>query len=380
MTKYCDENLQESNGILSPKRGKKEKQEIIDSNINYRDFYKKNISLKKVNLSLLKNIAKKNKLKCGGNKKSIIDRIETYFYRHQMANIIQKLFRAYIVRCLYEKREPAQICVNETDFYTMESLAEIKRPYLYIYKEDAKIAYGFHLQSLHSLIVNSCSPTEIKNPYNRTPIPDNTVKNVRKLHRISKIMDKIIMRENNDNNNDSVSINHPLINRRNTRRRSLTNDFYPTPIMEIYQERVRKLTEIREKSFQNRVSLLFTELDYLGNYTREEWFFELTTVENYMRFYRALFNIWYQHSNMPVDVRQKICMCGDPFENIVAFSSQVSLENVRENCLRVFENMIFMGVDDEYRKLGAFHGLSALTVVSSGARDSMPWLYESLIT
>jgi hypothetical protein len=41
--------------------------------------------------------------------------------------------------------------------------------------------------------------------------------------------------------------------------------------------------------------------------------------------------------------------------------------------------MIFMGVDDEHRKLGAFHALSALTVVSMGARDTMPWLYESLM-
>jgi hypothetical protein len=149
--------------------------------------------------------------------------------------------------------------------------------------------------------------------------------------------------------------------------------------MEIYQERVRKLTEIREKSLQNRVSILFTELDYLGNYTREEWFFELISVDNYLRFYRALFNIWYQHSHMPLEVRQKICMCGDPFENIVAFSASVSLENIKENCLRVFENIIFMGIDDDHRKLGAFHALSALTVVSVGARNAMPWLYESLI-
>jgi hypothetical protein len=57
----------------------------------------------------------------------------------------------------------------------------------------------------------------------------------------------------------------------------------------------------------------------------------------------------------------------------------VSLENIKENCLRVFENIIFMGIDDDHRKLGAFHALSALTVVSVGARNAMPWLYESLI-
>jgi hypothetical protein len=38
-----------------------------------------------------------------------------------------------------------------------------------------------------------------------------------------------------------------------------------------------------------------------------------------------------------------------------------------------------MGLDDEHRKLGVFHALSALTVVSIGARSTMPWLYESLV-
>jgi hypothetical protein len=42
------------------------------------------------------------------------------------------------------------------------------------------------------------------------------------------------------------------------------------------------------------------------------------------------------------------------------------------------ENMVYCGVDDEYRKIGALHVLTALTGVSIGARTSMPWLYEAL--
>jgi hypothetical protein len=336
-------------------------------------------------MEILKQIAKNNQLKYSGNKKVLIERIETFFYKHKMANMIQKHFRGYLVRVLFRHhtvinnkfREHIKLCVNETDFYTLEPLNEIKAPFLYIYKEDAKISYGFHLLSLYTLICKSSSPNEIKNPYNRSIIPENVVNEVITLYSILNI---ILPQKNTTNKREGyTNIIHTANNHRITRRRSLTNDFYPTPVMEIYQERVSKLTEIREKTLQNRVSILFTELDYLGNYTREEWFFELATVDNYLRFYRALFNIWYQHSHMPLEIRQKICMCGDPFENIVAFSNLVSLDNIQENCLRVFENMIFMGVDDEHRKLGAFHALSALTVVSVGARSAMPWLYESLI-
>jgi len=43
------------------------------------------------------------------------------------------------------------------------------------------------------------------------------------------------------------------------------------------------------------------------------------------------------------------------------------------------ENMVYGTRDIEYRKLGALHLLSILTVVSEEARQSMPWLYESII-
>ena len=40
--------------------------------------------------------------------------------------------------------------------------------------------------------------------------------------------------------------------------------------------------------------------------------------------------------------------------------------------------MIFSGFDEEYRKLGILHVLTALTVVSANARSELLWLYESL--
>jgi hypothetical protein len=41
--------------------------------------------------------------------------------------------------------------------------------------------------------------------------------------------------------------------------------------------------------------------------------------------------------------------------------------------------MVFTGIDTEYRKIGALHILSALTVVSSNARNAIPWLYDTII-
>jgi hypothetical protein len=48
-------------------------------------------------------------------------------------------------------------------------------------------------------------------------------------------------------------------------------------------------------------------------------------------------------------------------------------------CLIVFENMVYSGIDEDHRKLGTFHALSGLTMVSIPARTAMPWLYESIV-
>ena len=41
--------------------------------------------------------------------------------------------------------------------------------------------------------------------------------------------------------------------------------------------------------------------------------------------------------------------------------------------------MVYMGIDADHRNLGAFHILTALTIVSIPARTAMPWLYESIM-
>lgn len=339
----------------------------INTAMTYGDFYEKNISLKKIKIPLLKQIAKNNKLKTSGNKQVLIDRISNYFCKHKMATILQKIFRGYLVRSFFIKREPYTICVNDTDFYTMDSLSEIKYPFLYIYKDD-KIAYGFDLHSLYTLIKKSGSLHEIKNPYNRSLFPIETIHHVCKLVNISTIFYPTPTEQKINCATTS--------NTRRTRRFLYTQNPQETVL---YQERIEQLAEIRTKSIEERVRILFTEISHLGNYVVDTWFFQIRTVSNYLRFYRILFNIWYHYSQMPIEVRKKICISGDPFENIIAFTNSVSLQNIQENCLRVMENMIFMGIDDEYRKLGAFHALSALTVVSIGARQTMHWLYESLI-
>ena len=96
--------------------------------------------------------------------------------------------------------------------------------------------------------------------------------------------------------------------------------------------------------------------------------------------YRLLYNIW---ARLSLDLRNRICILRDPFlnifENRLNAEEDISFERIQEACLRVFENMVFTGIDIEYRKIGALHVLSALTTVNLEARLAMPWLYDSVM-
>jgi len=85
---------------------------------------------------------------------------------------------------------------------------------------------------------------------------------------------------------------------------------------------------------------------------------------------------------LSLEVRRNISPFCQPFDGIfnsrVLYSS-LSLQQIQTACLIVFENLVYSGIDNEHKVLGTFHALSALTMVSSGARTAMPWLYESVM-
>ena len=57
----------------------------------------------------------------------------------------------------------------------------------------------------------------------------------------------------------------------------------------------------------------------------------------------------------------------------------ITFEQIQKGCLIVMENMTYSGINIDSRKIGVLHILTALTMVSINARQTMPWLYESII-
>jgi len=353
----------------------------------------------------LRTIAKTNKLRITGNKHILIQRIEEHKCKIRSAVVIQGLFRGHLVRFAIRLRGPGfghtELCNNATDFYTLEPLSDIAPRDFYSYSDIGGFVYGFNVNSLIELMKTKGN---IMNPYNREVFSPVILSEIRVLYRVIQIVFGEVRPENEglvggSGRNNPVGPNgrgggggrgvNTIIISEMERQTSLqiTQQYNPFSIqlnrfmsLVEYNNLVNRMSEIRRKTIAQRMIDLFIEIDLLGNYTQVSWFSGLNRLE-YLRLYRTLYDIWSYRGNLSANVKIRICPLGSPFHGMFTnptYNQDVSLERIQNACLGVFENMIYTGVDEEHRKLGTLHCLTALTVVSMSARVAIPWLYESI--
>jgi len=339
------------------------------------DFYKHNIDLKKYKIPQLKQIASINRLYVSGTKPVLISRIENHFKIVKNVTKIQAWWRRFLVILSFKLRGPAfkdrSICVNSSDFYTMEPLNEIDFEDFFSYTDEKGFTYGFQIDSLIQLFKKTGT---ITNPYNRDQIDYSVVRNIIKIYKInSHIFKKNNQQIKTVSNHGITSQNNPHINENVF----ISFNTYSETSFSLLRERTfQKLNEMRQKTDNERITELFIEIDLLGNYTQIEWFSELIN-NNLIHFMQKLYDIWNYRSEMSYTVKMKLCPFFNPFLYNVDRDDGFN-ENIRRNCITILENIIFSGGDIEYRKIGTMHVLSALTLVSDSARMALPWLFESV--
>ncbi len=368
----------------------------------------KEFSFEKYKLPELKVVAKYYHLHVSGNKPILIDRIRTYFRQTQSAMIIQRIFRGHIVRFCAKLRGPAytcrESCVNETDFYTLEPLKDIPYTSFFSYMDDKQYIYGFDICSIVSLISKTPNPI---NPYNRSSFPYNATVALYGLYNITKIIypetfddlsatqttslkkptiQRIVFPQTNTNANATL-IDTPLSGEPVTNAVIQT----PTPVtghaqrrrtrIEQQREILQLLEPIRARPMEVRVRELFMEVNLLGNYAESRWFMDLDRIR-LARFYQTYYDWWHTRSRLTNDMRQNICILDDPFSDVhlLYLYPTTTIEDFREACVRLMENMVYGSRETEYRTLGAMQMLTILTVVSMPARNAMNWLYEAYFT
>jgi hypothetical protein len=366
----------------------------IQYELTYENFSKHNLSLKSYKIPELKACARKYHLAVSGAKPFLIERIETRFTMIKARIHIQRMFRGHIVRKMLTLHGPAlknrAMCSNETDFATMEPITEIENMHFFSYTDKKNFTYGFNVTSLISMMK---AKSKAINPYNREKIEQSTMNDIISLHNINCIISPIFRAENEPymlrNTLRPAHFHHRQLQQRPNLHQNVNNEiitnYNPTVNTAILtnQEsymRYRNICEIRNKPVDRRISELFMEFDQLGNYTNQAWF---TTLDyrDYIRLYRNLFEIWNYRGMLTQEVKMRICPFHGPFDSIFnrpIHYNELSLHQIKLACLIAIENLVYSGVDDDSRKIGAFHALSGLTLVSLPARMSLPWLYDSV--
>ena len=395
-------------------------QEQSDPKFLYEDYIKtKGFSFDKYKLPELKTVAKHYHLHVSGNKPVLIDRIRTFFIQTQSATSIQRIFRGHMVRFCVILRGPAytcrESCVNETDFYTLEPLKDISATSFFSYMDDKQYIYGFDICSIISLITKTPNPI---NPYNRSAFPPKATIALHGLYNITKLIYPEIWNEHYSSQTATIPnkqwaqrIVFPYTNAnatQNARQLSATNvanvtnetntliqtttpTETPTNTISPIQRRRNRIDQqreilqilepIRARPLEARVRELFMEVNLLGNYAESRWFMDLDR-SRLARFYQAYYDWWHTRSRLTSEMQQNICIFDDPFSDVhlLYLYPTTTIEDFREACVSLMENMVHGSRETEYRTLGAMQMLTILTVVSLPARNAMNWLYEAYFT
>jgi hypothetical protein len=320
-----------------------------------------------------------------GTKQKLVERLQSFFVQDLAAIHVQRVTRGYFVKLSDRLRGPAHknrsLCVNTTDFYTMEPIEEISNVEFYSYADKDGFIYGFDINSLVSYIKQSNK--RIKNPYNRHPM-DELYVNIFKLNRLNAIIRKkyvpppraIISPVKRSRRDANPSAATESGRRQNIQ---LLNPYLPMNYN--VPDMIGFIRDRRAMTIEERLRLIFIDIDHLGNYTQMSWLSNLQ-LRGYIRFFRILKDIWTYRAQLSHGTKVRICPLWDPF--MILSQNGVNLALLDQMqwlalSVSVIEDMVCTGVDVEHRTLGAFHILSALTIVSAPARASLPWLYESLV-
>ena len=322
---------------------------IIPRFIDYGNILKYNY-----NVSQLRSIAKHYKINTSGNKEYLRKRLFNLLYYSYNIIIIQKYGRYFLTKKYIKCHGPAfynrSLCSNDVDFCTLDNLSTIRYNQFISFKDNNSHIYGFDIKSLYNLFIKS----------------DNAKKN------------------NNLNSNLSNVLN------------PFTNVFFSHSILEQLLEYIR-LTKILKleldlnydeliivslhKQLEMKILTLFQRIDSLGNYTNIKWFMELDKY-GLVHFIRELADIWNYRANLTQETKRAIVPpSGNPFhsEHInINNLPQYNFIQIKKYSIQIIDLMINKGINETSCVLGSYYVLCALTMVSSDAADSLPWLYEAV--
>jgi hypothetical protein len=326
----------------------KKKKKITDNEFRMlsMDEYEQ---LKEVNykVSQLKEICKFYKLKKSGNKNELITEIYNHLKYSLYAIKIQKIYRGNLLRKYVMIAGPAfklknrSLCVNDTDFATLEPIEEIHYNQFFSFSDEDGTIYGCDVTSFYELL---CKKNKYDvgnkppfNPYNRRHIDPYILTNFSLYLRLAKLLGI----------EQVVTIKEEVID--------------------------------PSKQLEMKILELFQYINELGNYADSSWFSNLSRYMTIL-FIREVYDIWHYRAQLSHDTMRTIVPPhGNPFIGMnLQLAQTQSDEFVKRQAVKIIEYLTKSGHTNDNRSLGAYYVLAALTLVSEDARCALPWLFQSV--
>jgi hypothetical protein len=338
-------------GILKTKdRNKKVVDFYIGSWVNIQLFREK---IKSITVNELKEECKKYQLKRTGKKFELFDRLNDLYEKNNSCVLIQKTVRGFIARKYYFFR-CKKLCtiVNETDFYSFEDISDIPDHQKYYVTCGKGYTYAFDALSLYKLYKQGKKKdrrkSEVYNPYTREKILPHEIHLFKKFIRLSKCLKYKVQLKDEDHSER--------------------------------EKELETVDTIRDNEIPERIRELFFKMDDYGFMTESEWFLELTR-EEVIQFTRELYDIWCYRLVIPQSVKNQIIYPnGRLIESLNLRSmSTMCIEEVQKIAYIMMKRLITKGVNESNRHLGVIYTLTGLTMVSSEAAHSLPFLYQSTL-
>jgi hypothetical protein len=325
---------------------------IIPTSDNYNAFLSH-----KFNSIQLKSICRHYKLPVSGTKQVLTNTIYRHLYFSHYAIQIQRQWRKSYVKIYAKLHGPARfkrsLCVNETDFFTMDAVKDIPFNQFFSYLDTKdNMIYGFDIMSLYNLIEKNVEKTayhndntEVLNPYTRNPLSAKVKKDFQSLLFFADIL------------NDDIQLD--------------INETEDTKV-------IQTATNTNGYTIEQRAFNLFQDIDSLGNYTNPVWFMELRR-HQILIYLKEFHDIWSYRAQLSEQIKNEICPQGNPFSTIhVAELALIPFRELQETILTLMETMVRGGINQNSRYLGTTYVLCALTLVNNTAAEALPWLYDSV--
>ena len=292
----------------------------------------------------LMELLKLNKIKTKENKKKLKERRQEYtkervksmFEFIFLCNLnldklkkIQKYVKSHIKHNNIKYRGEAvykrNLCVNDSDFNTLDPLEDVKNNEFYSYTDNNKFIYGFHIDSLHELFKRKKG--RVMNPYNREYFPDHVRSDIISLRKLKK--------------------------------------------PEIQEKQQKKCIELLVKA---KCVDVFGKIDIHGYHTDISWLYNASTLA-LKHFYKKLIYYWNHKLGMTNALKNSILPHGDVINaNIQIIRSNMNRFKLLDKILDILNLTVSSAADISDRNAGCILVLHALSEISRNCTEANSWL------